>query len=47
MAEGKATCLGVEAGKSLFFDREAALEFADKAGIAVVGLTPDSFPESS
>lgn len=47
MAEGKATCLGVEAGKSLFFDREAAIEFADKAGIALVGLTPDSFPESS
>jgi hypothetical protein len=47
MAEGKATCLGVEAGKSLFFDREAAVEFADKAGITVVGLTPDSFPESS
>jgi len=47
MAEGKASCLGVEAGKSLFFDREAALEFADKAGIAVVGLTPDSFPEFS
>ncbi|WP_319584983.1 UDP-2,3-diacylglucosamine diphosphatase LpxI domain-containing protein [uncultured Pseudodesulfovibrio sp.] len=46
MAEGKATCLGVEAGKSLFFDREAAIEFADKAGITVVGLTPDSFPES-
>lgn len=47
MAEGKATCLGVEAGKSLFFDRETAIEFADKAGIAVVGLTPDCFPESS
>jgi hypothetical protein len=47
MAEGKATCLGVEAGKSLFFDREAAVEFADKAGITVVGLTPDSFSETS
>ncbi|WP_272701347.1 LpxI family protein [Desulfovibrio sp. Fe33] len=47
MAEGKATCLGVEAGKSLFFDREAAVEFADKAGIAVVGLTPDSFLKTS
>ncbi|WFS61057.1 UDP-2,3-diacylglucosamine diphosphatase LpxI [Pseudodesulfovibrio thermohalotolerans] len=47
MAEGKATCLGVEAGKSLFFDREAAVEFADKAGITVVGLTPGSFPETS
>lgn len=41
MAEGKATCLGVEAGKSLFFDREAALEFADDHGIAIVGMTDD------
>jgi DUF1009 family protein len=39
MAEAGATCLGVEAGKSLFFDREAALEQADKAGICVVGVT--------
>jgi DUF1009 family protein len=46
MAEGKATCLGVEAEKSLFFDRQAALDFADKAGIAVVGLTSD-FPSQS
>jgi DUF1009 family protein len=44
MAEGKATCLGVEAGKSLFFDREAALALADDAGIAVVGLSPEHFP---
>lgn len=46
MAEGKATCIGVEAGKSLFFDREAAIAFADKAGICVIGLTADCFPES-
>ena len=38
MAGGKATCLGVEAGKSLFFDLESTLAFADKAGIAIVGL---------
>jgi len=43
MAEGKATCLGIEAGKSLFFDREAAVSLADKAGIAIVGLSPDQF----
>nr|WP_321514210.1 UDP-2,3-diacylglucosamine diphosphatase LpxI [uncultured Pseudodesulfovibrio sp.] len=43
MAEGKATCLGIEAGKSLFFDREATLDFADKAGISIVGLRSD-FP---
>ncbi|BDQ36436.1 hypothetical protein SYK_07960 [Pseudodesulfovibrio nedwellii] len=46
MAEGKATCLGIEAGKSLFFDREAALEFADKAGISIVGLH-SNFPADS
>ena len=41
MAEGGATCLGVEAGRSLFFDREEALAFAEKHKIAVVGLTND------
>lgn len=43
MADGKATCLGVEAGKSLFFDREAALEFADANNIAIVGVSGDDF----
>ncbi|MDD3310705.1 UDP-2,3-diacylglucosamine diphosphatase LpxI [Pseudodesulfovibrio sp.] len=41
MAEGGATCLGVEAGKSLFFDRDEAVAVADRAGIAIVGLTDD------
>lgn len=36
-----ATCLGVEAGKSLFFDLDKSLEFADKNGICIVGLTQD------
>ncbi|MFH1915294.1 MAG: UDP-2,3-diacylglucosamine diphosphatase LpxI [Pseudomonadota bacterium] len=43
MTEGKATCLGIEAGKSLFFDRDAAVALADKAGIAIVGLSSDQF----
>ena len=43
MADGKATCLGVEAGKSLFFDREAALQFADVNNIAIVGINEESF----
>ena len=51
MARGKATCLGVEAGRSLIFDREATLRAADKAGISLVGLTPrllaDMAPDSS
>jgi len=43
MAEGGATCLAVEAGKSLFFDREQAVAFAQKNGISIVGLAPDHF----
>lgn len=41
MARGKAVCLGIEAGKSLFFDREEAVREADRAGIAIVGLTAE------
>jgi hypothetical protein len=43
MAEGKASCLGIEAGKSLFFDRDTTLAFADKVGISIVGLSSDHF----
>ncbi len=43
MAEGGAICLGVEAGKSLFFDRERAVSFAQEHGIAIVGLSSDQF----
>lgn len=43
MAEGKATCLGVESGKSLFFDREEAIKFADSNNITIVGLSDDQF----
>ena len=39
LAKGQGTCLGVEAGKSLFFDLEAAVAVADRAGIAIVGFT--------
>lgn len=42
-----ATCLGVEAGKSLFFDLEKAIEYADKHGISIVGLTPEWFIEKN
>jgi len=38
LAKGQGVCLGVEAGKSLFFDLEATVHAADKAGIAIVGL---------
>jgi DUF1009 family protein len=37
MIEAGATCLSVEAGRTLLFDREALLERAAAAGIAIVG----------
>jgi len=43
MVEGGATCLGVEAEKSLFFDRDEAISFAQDNRITIVGLTPDQF----
>lgn len=43
MKTGRASCLGVEAGKSLFFDRDEAIRLADEAGIAVVGLSSNQF----
>lgn len=36
-----ATCLGVEAGKSLFFDLDESVKFAEKHGITIVGLTQE------
>lgn len=39
MREAGATCLAVEAGRSLFFDREQALSAASRAGIAVIGVS--------
>ena len=37
MREAGATCLCVEAGRTLIFDREAMVKAADAAGIAIVG----------
>ncbi len=37
MAAAGATCLCVESGRTLLFDREGMVEAADRAGIAVVG----------
>lgn len=36
------TCLALQAGKTLFFDREESIALADRHGIAVVAL-PDDF----
>ncbi len=45
MTENGATCLGVEAGKSLFFDLEKSIQFANKNKITIVGLTDEWFAE--
>jgi hypothetical protein len=37
MVAAGATCLCVEAGRTLVFDREAMIAAADAAGIAIVG----------
>ena len=38
MIEGGAAVLAIEAGKAVFLDREEAIEAADEAGIAIVGV---------
>ena len=38
MVQAGATCLSVEAGRTLLFDREAMLKRADEAGIAIVAV---------
>ena len=42
MKTAGATCLCVEAGRTLVFDREAMAAMADEAGIAIVGKAADS-----
>ena len=41
MKAAGATCLCVEAGRTLVFDREAMVAMADEAGIAIVGKAAD------
>jgi DUF1009 family protein len=38
MQEAHATCLAVEAGKTLIFDRDKVLERANNCGIAIVAV---------
>ncbi len=38
MLEAKATCLAIEANKSLFFDKEEAIKLANKEKIAIIGI---------
>ena len=37
MIRAKASCLSIEAGRTLLFDREALLECANYAGVTIVG----------
>ncbi len=41
MKEARCSCLAIEAGKSLFFDRDRAIEMANSSDIAVVGVTEE------
>lgn len=45
LAKARGSVLAVEAGQSLIFDREEMITAADRAGIIVVGLTPDAQDE--
>jgi len=45
MREHGATCLGYEAGKTLFFDLQRSIELAAAADIAIVGLDASVWPE--
>jgi UDP-2,3-diacylglucosamine hydrolase len=38
MIQAGATCLSIEAGRTLLFDREAMLKRANQAGIAIVAV---------
>jgi hypothetical protein len=40
MREARATCLALEAGRTLIFDREGVIAAADAAGIAIVAASP-------
>jgi hypothetical protein len=40
MREARATCLALEAGRTLIFDRERVIADADAAGIAIVAASP-------
>jgi DUF1009 family protein len=46
IAAGKGTVLGMEAGKSLLFDADAAIDAANRVGITIVGVTADMLQDS-
>ncbi len=48
MTRARASVLGVEAGRTVVFDRETMISLADEAGIAIVGLSdPPAVQEKS
>ncbi|HET9088144.1 MAG TPA: UDP-2,3-diacylglucosamine diphosphatase LpxI [Acidobacteriaceae bacterium] len=47
MQQAGATCLSIEAGRTLLFDRAAVIEAADRAGIAIVSTSVSSNPSST
>jgi DUF1009 family protein len=38
MVQVKATCLAIEAGKTIILDRETLLQEADRAGISIIAV---------
>ena len=38
LIKANARCLAIEAGKTLFIDKEKSVELADKKGIAIVAV---------
>ncbi len=42
LAKYRYACLAFEAGKTLFFDQQAALKTAHEHGLAIVGVPPDA-----
>ncbi|MFW6324561.1 MAG: LpxI family protein, partial [Desulfovibrionales bacterium] len=47
MAKTELSCLAVESGSALFFDRQESLKLADRSGISIIGIPEDDFKESS
>jgi DUF1009 family protein len=45
MKKANATALGVDAGRTLLFDRTQLIELADAAGIAIQAVAPASSAE--
>ncbi len=41
MIQAQASCLGLEAGRSLFLDLPESVTLADQAGISIIGMRPD------